>query len=72
MEFEAKVVTGKDGERVALERAAAVRRVLAWIAGNRVSMTAAMAAVGCWPAHALSLEAGGGRPVGRHTCLRAR
>ena len=35
MEFEAKVATGKDGEMLALERAAAIREVLARIARNR-------------------------------------
>jgi len=35
MEFEAKVATGKDGEMLALEQAAAIREVLAWIARNR-------------------------------------
>jgi hypothetical protein len=35
MEFEAKVATGKDGERLALEQAAAIREVLAWDACNR-------------------------------------
>lgn len=35
MEFEARVATGKDGEMLALEQAAAIREVLAWIARNR-------------------------------------
>jgi hypothetical protein len=37
MEFEARVATGKAGEALALEQAAAIRQVLAWIARNRES-----------------------------------
>ena len=35
MEFEARVATGKAGEALALEQAAAIREVLAWIARDR-------------------------------------
>lgn len=35
MQFEAQVATGKAGEALALEQAAAIREVLAWIACNR-------------------------------------
>jgi hypothetical protein len=35
MDFEARVATGKAGEALALEQAAAIREVLAWIARNR-------------------------------------
>ena len=35
MEFEARVATGKVGGALALEQAAAIREVLAWIARNR-------------------------------------
>lgn len=35
MEFEARVATGKAGEALALEQAAAIREILAWIARNR-------------------------------------
>ncbi len=35
MEFEARVVTGKAGEALAMEQAAAIREALAWIARNR-------------------------------------
>jgi len=35
MEFEARIATGKAGERLALEQAAAIREVLAWIASKR-------------------------------------
>jgi hypothetical protein len=35
MEFEARVTTGKDGEMLALEQAAAIREVLVWIVRNR-------------------------------------
>lgn len=37
MEFEARVATGKAGEALAREQAAAIREVLAWIARNRES-----------------------------------
>jgi hypothetical protein len=37
VEFEVRVVTGKAGEALALEQAAAIREVLAWIARNRQS-----------------------------------
>ena len=37
MEFEARVATGKVGEALAREQAAAIREVLAWIARNRES-----------------------------------
>ena len=35
MEFEARVATGKAGERLALEQSAAICEVLSWIASNR-------------------------------------
>lgn len=35
MEFETRVATGKAGEALALEQAAAIREVLSWIACNR-------------------------------------
>lgn len=35
MEFEARVATGKANEALALEQAAAIREVLAWVARNR-------------------------------------
>jgi len=35
MDFEARVATGKAGEALALEQAAAIREVLAWITRNR-------------------------------------
>ena len=35
MDFEARVATGKAGEALALEQAAAIREVLAWIARDR-------------------------------------
>jgi hypothetical protein len=37
IEFEARVATGKTGEALAREQAAAIREVLAWIARNRES-----------------------------------
>ena len=35
-DFEARVVTGKAGQALALEQAAAIREVIAWITRNRV------------------------------------
>lgn len=35
MEFQATVATGQQGQHLALEQAAAIRQVLAWIALNR-------------------------------------
>lgn len=35
MEFEARVATGQQDQQLALEQAAAIRQVLAWIARNR-------------------------------------